>query len=108
MGQYQVLDVFNYEGFFSSNFDHAFLSSGDNLREFPAECGHCIFLETSTYRELGGENEHFVSYGPEDKERMLRSGALAILLEAYQNMDNAFIPELPLELALIKILKEDK
>ena len=30
-----------------------------------------------------------------DKEGMLRSGALAILLEAYQNIDNAFIAELP-------------
>ena len=41
-----------------------------------------------------------------DKEGMLRSHALAILLEAYQNIDNAFITELPLELALIKILSE--
>ncbi len=39
-----------------------------------------------------------------DKEGMLRSPALAILLEAYQNIDNAFIAELPLELALVKIL----
>lgn len=41
----------------------------------------------------------------EDKEGMLRSGALSILLEAYQNTDNAFITELPLELALINILE---
>jgi len=34
----------------------------------------------------------------EDKNGMLRSQALAALLEAYQNMDNAFIAELPLEL----------
>ena len=43
----------------------------------------------------------------EDKEGMLRSGALATLLEAYQNIDNAFVAELPLELALIKILKSE-
>jgi len=42
-----------------------------------------------------------------DKEGMLRSSALAILLEAYQNIDNAFIAELPLELALVKILGQD-
>ncbi len=42
-----------------------------------------------------------------DKEGMLRSQALAILLEAYQNVDNAFIAELPLELALVKIIKND-
>jgi len=43
-----------------------------------------------------------------DKEGMLRSGALGILLETYQSMDNAFITELPLELALVKILGQDK
>ncbi len=41
-----------------------------------------------------------------DKDGMIRSPALATLLEAYQNMDNAFIAELPLELALVKIIKE--
>jgi DNA polymerase-3 subunit gamma/tau len=41
-----------------------------------------------------------------DKEGLLRSPALAVLLEAYQNMDNAFIAELPLELALVKIIGE--
>lgn len=44
----------------------------------------------------------------EDKGGMLRSGALSILLEAYQDIDNAFITELPLELALVKILGQDK
>ena len=40
-----------------------------------------------------------------DKEGLLRSPALAKLLEAYQNMDKTFVPELPIELALIKILE---
>ena len=43
----------------------------------------------------------------EDKEGMLRSPALATLLEAYQNIDNAFVAELPLELALVKILGKE-
>ena len=43
-----------------------------------------------------------------DKESMLRSTALAILLEAYQNIDNSFIAELPLELALVRIISGDK
>ncbi|MEK7564043.1 MAG: DNA polymerase III subunit gamma/tau [Patescibacteria group bacterium] len=43
-----------------------------------------------------------------DKEGMLRSNALSILLEEYQNIENAFITELPLELALIRILGQDK
>ncbi len=42
-----------------------------------------------------------------DKEGMLRSGALSILLEAYQNMNNVFIAELPLELALVKIISKE-
>jgi hypothetical protein len=40
----------------------------------------------------------------EDKKGMLRSKALAVLLEAYANIDNAFIGGLPLELALIEII----
>ncbi len=43
----------------------------------------------------------------QDKGGMLRSTALAILLEAYQNIDNAFIAELPLELALINIIAKN-
>jgi len=42
-----------------------------------------------------------------DKQGMLRSPALSILLEEYQNIDNAFITELPLELALVKIIGKD-
>ncbi len=36
--------------------------------------------------------------------QMINSSTLTILLEAYQNIDRAFISELPFELALIKIL----
>ena len=43
----------------------------------------------------------------QDKEGMLRSPALSTLLEAYQNIDRAFVAELPLELALVKILGQD-
>ena len=43
-----------------------------------------------------------------DKEGMFRSKTLAILLSEYENIDNAFITELPLELALVKILGEEK
>jgi len=43
----------------------------------------------------------------EDKDGMLRSQALATLLGSYQDMDNAFIAELPLELALVKIISKE-
>jgi DNA polymerase-3 subunit gamma/tau len=42
-----------------------------------------------------------------DKKGVLRSKALAILLNEYQNMNSAFIKELPLELALLEILKTE-
>lgn len=54
-----------------------------------------------------GDLEFLKKLVKEDKDGMLRSPALAILLEAYQSMDNAFITELPLELALVKILGKD-
>lgn len=41
-----------------------------------------------------------------DKDGLLRSKALSILLESYSDIDRAFVPELPLELALIKIIGE--
>ena len=33
------------------------------------EYGHCQFVNTQSYKSYGWENEHFVSYGPEDRER---------------------------------------
>ena len=44
--------------------------------------------------------------GKDGKNPMFTSHVLSILLEEYQNMDNAFIPELPLELALVRILSK--
>ena len=60
-------------------------------------------------RDLGEADLEFLQkLVKEDKAGILRSPALAILLSEYQNIDNAFISELPLELALIKILSKDK
>lgn len=54
-------------------------SSIDKLIESDFDCmyylswfGHCQFFNTETYRRYGGENEYFVSYGPEDFERYTR------------------------------------
>jgi hypothetical protein len=43
----------------------------------------------------------------EGKDSMINSRSLAVLLEAYQNIDNSFVAELPLELALIKIINKE-
>ena len=37
-----------------------------------AGCGFCVFINTSIYKKLGGENTNFKSYGPEDVERFYR------------------------------------
>ncbi|PIR68084.1 DNA polymerase III, subunit gamma and tau [Candidatus Nomurabacteria bacterium CG10_big_fil_rev_8_21_14_0_10_35_16] len=65
-------------------------------------------LQKEMAGDLGEEDLEFLkNLIKEDKEGMLRSPALSILLEAYQDMDNAFIAELPLELALVKIINKE-
>lgn len=65
-------------------------------------------LQTKMAGDLSDTDLEFLkSLVKEDKDGMLRSGALATLLEAYRDVDNAFITELPLELALIKIISKD-
>lgn len=65
-------------------------------------------LEKEMVGDLSDEDLEFLKgIVKNNKEGMIRSPALAILLEAYQNIDRAFITELPLELALIKILGKE-
>ena len=71
-GQFQVHQNFDYKGFEKSEFDMGFFNGDTSITVYDAECGHCIFFDTEIYRKLGGENEEFISYGPEDKERMIR------------------------------------
>lgn len=62
-------------------------------------------LEKEMAGDLGEEDIRFLKeLTVEDKKGMLRSKALSVLLEEYGNIDRVFVPELPLELALIKIL----
>lgn len=37
-----------------------------------SEQGHCVYAKTTSYISAGGENEEFISWGPEDKERTFR------------------------------------
>lgn len=53
-----------------------------------------------------GDLEFLKSLMKSDSTGMLRSMTLSILLQAYSDIDRAFVSELPLELALIKILEE--
>lgn len=64
-------------------------------------------LESETASDLGESDLKFLKDLVEkDKEGILRSPALAALLRAYQNIDRAFISELPLELFLVEMLGE--
>jgi DNA polymerase-3 subunit gamma/tau len=65
-------------------------------------------LEDEMAKDLSPEDLTFLKkIIKEDKEGMLRSPALSVLLEAYQNIDRAFITELPLELALVEIISKE-
>lgn len=65
-------------------------------------------LEKEMAGDLGEEDLEFLkNLVKEDKEALLRSKSLSVLLEAYSDIDKAFISELPLELALVKILSKD-
>lgn len=72
--------VGNFQKKINKSFDRRVFCEDYNLSEIkdfhiivgPSECGHCVFLNTETYRKEGGENENFVSWGPEDKERAFR------------------------------------
>ncbi|MFA6585692.1 MAG: DNA polymerase III subunit gamma/tau [Candidatus Paceibacterota bacterium] len=64
-------------------------------------------LEKEMAGDLGEEDLEFLKgLVKSDKEGILRSTALSILLEAYNDIDRAFVSELPLELALVRILSK--
>jgi len=66
-------------------------------------------LEAEMRGDLSDEDLSFLkALIKEDTKGMLRSKALSVLLNAYADIDNAFISGLPIELALIKILGQDK
>jgi len=56
---------------FNFNFDLNNIKIGD-YDMWNAKCGHCVFINTEKYKKCGGENELFISYGPEDVERYER------------------------------------
>jgi hypothetical protein len=77
-GQYQIIQGTDREGFYQDYSPNTLLidaAKAYGLQEVPlyySEYGHCIFFNTEIYRKEGGENEEFISYGPEDKERGFR------------------------------------
>ncbi len=73
LGKYQKKVSRNYDQrLFNDNYDPARIPS-DKISVDYSEYGHCIFFNTNSYKSIGGENEEFLSYGPEDCERYERS-----------------------------------
>jgi len=68
MWQKRVFQSFDRTVFMES-YDIGSITEFDVQR---AEVGHCFFIKTKLYKESGGENEEFLAYAPEDKERYLR------------------------------------
>lgn len=50
-----------------------------------SESGFCAFFKTYVYKNGGGENENFISYGPEDKEKYYRFNVLGYKIERFEN-----------------------
>ena len=70
IGQKMVHDQINLEEFYTSGFDINYIDERQEVFNlYGAEYGHCMFFNTDVYKRNGGENENFISYGPEDKER---------------------------------------
>ncbi len=69
---------------------------------------HAPNLHTEMGEDFGENDISFLKdLIKEDQTGVIRSSSLSILLESYQNIDRAFISELPLELGLIKILSKE-
>jgi len=69
-GQKMVYPNINLDEFRDSGYETSYITERSHIfQNYYSEYGHCIFFKTRVYKEYGGENESFVSYGPEDKER---------------------------------------
>ncbi len=75
-GQVQVHQVFDHKEFAKSHYDLDYVHFSGKFNLNDSECGHCVFFDTKEYKKHGGENEGFISYGPEDKERLMRFKSL--------------------------------
>lgn len=82
MGQKMVYGNINLDEFIASGYDIDYINQRQDIHSmFTAECGHCVFFNTEVYKSNGGENERFLSYGPEDKERKERFERLGFRVE---------------------------
>lgn len=57
---------------FVKEWDINVFENDDNVKIYGSSYGHSVFASTQKYKEAFGENENFISYGPEDQERAYR------------------------------------
>ncbi len=70
-GQVRVFQSFD-RSVFNSSFNIEDVNESPEKDLHASFCGHAFFANTNKYKEFGGENENFISYGPEDRERLMR------------------------------------
>lgn len=71
-GQMRILEGFDYDLFQQEGYNIDSINKYGPVNYYDSEYGHCIFFNTQIYKNFGAENENFISYGPEDKERGTR------------------------------------
>lgn len=88
LGDFQYMIFQNYRDFILENWNNISQLDAQHLTQFAAEYGHLQFFNTRSYRKGFGENELFISYGPEDRERYSRFKLLDFKVI---HMDNCFV-----------------
>lgn len=72
---------------FLETFDLRYLDEEDTfITTSTSTYGHCFFTRTETYKAGFGENEKFISYGPEDIERANRFSKLGYNVKWWNSM----------------------
>lgn len=72
-GEFQIVVPESFDRTeFEMNFNLDLLKNIPDTEIRRAYCGFAVFVGTDFYRASGGENEKFISYGPEDMERLYR------------------------------------
>lgn len=73
--QYQIYPTDEIvSNFINNNFDFSILEKSSSI--YRSEFGHVQFFKTKSYIDGGMENENFISWSPEDKERYFRFNTL--------------------------------
>ena len=89
LGEYQKQIYANdnlVSDFLNNDFDFAILEASEKV--YMSQFGHVQFLKTKSYIDAGMENENFISWSPEDKERYFRFDKLGYKVG---RIDSAFV-----------------